>query len=101
MAKSTISRYTPFKYAASAFCTLFPMNGYLYNLIAFVLLGLSDTQRYRGLALQCFQAEQQCIQQTLCKKRFAIFPSPDGMSFTKLPLAENNLIIPGQGKFGK
>jgi hypothetical protein len=31
-----------------------------------------------------------------CKKRFAVFPSPDGMSLTKLPLAGNILIIPGQ-----
>ncbi len=36
-----------------------------------------------------------------CKKRFAVFTSPDGMSLTKLPLAGNNLIIPGQGEFGK
>jgi hypothetical protein len=28
----------------------------------------------------------------------AVFPSPDGMSPTKLPLARNNLIIPGQGE---
>jgi hypothetical protein len=36
-----------------------------------------------------------------CKKRFAVFPSPDGMSLTKLPLGGNKLIIPGQGEFGK
>ncbi len=35
-----------------------------------------------------------------CKKRFAIFPSPAGMSLTKLSLAGNNLIIPGQREFG-
>jgi hypothetical protein len=29
-----------------------------------------------------------------CKKRLAVFPSPDRMSLTKLPLAGNNLIIP-------
>jgi hypothetical protein len=34
-----------------------------------------------------------------CKKRFAIFPSPAGMSLTKLSLAGDNLIIPGQGEF--
>jgi hypothetical protein len=34
------------------------------------------------------------------KKRLAIFPSPAGMSQTKLSLAENNLIISGQGEFG-
>jgi hypothetical protein len=28
-----------------------------------------------------------------CKKRFTVFPSPDGISLTKLPLAGNNLII--------
>ena len=32
-----------------------------------------------------------------CKKRLAIFPSPAGMSLTKLSLALN-LIIPGQGR---
>jgi hypothetical protein len=41
------------------------------------------------------------------KKRLAVFPSPAGMSLTKLSLAKNNLIkfgnliIPGQGEFGK
>jgi hypothetical protein len=32
-----------------------------------------------------------------CKKRLAVFPSP----FTKLSLAGKNLIITGQGEFGK
>jgi hypothetical protein len=36
-----------------------------------------------------------------CKKRFAIFPSPAGMSLTKLSLAGNNLNIPVQGEFGQ
>jgi hypothetical protein len=36
-----------------------------------------------------------------CKKRLAVFPSPDEMSLTKLPLAGNNFILPGQGEFGK
>jgi hypothetical protein len=31
-----------------------------------------------------------------CKKRLAVFPSPAGMSLTKLSLGGNNLIIPGQ-----
>ncbi len=35
------------------------------------------------------------------KKRFAIFPSPAGMSLTKLSLAGNNLIIPAQREFVK
>jgi hypothetical protein len=35
------------------------------------------------------------------KKRLAVFPSPAGMSLTKLSLAGNNLILPGQGEFGK
>ncbi len=35
-----------------------------------------------------------------CKKRFAVLPSPSGKSRIKLPLARNNLIIPGQGEFG-
>jgi hypothetical protein len=36
-----------------------------------------------------------------CKKRLAIFPSPARMSLPKLYLAGKNLIIPGQGEFGK
>ncbi len=35
------------------------------------------------------------------KKRFAIFPSPAGMSLIKLYPAGNNLIIPGLGEFGQ
>jgi hypothetical protein len=38
---------------------------------------------------------------THCKKKLAIYPSPAGMSLTKLSLAGNSLIIPGQGEFGK
>jgi hypothetical protein len=36
-----------------------------------------------------------------CKKRFAIFPSPAGMSLTKLSQDGNTLIIPAQGDFGQ
>jgi hypothetical protein len=36
---------------------------------------------------------------THCKKMFAIFPSPGGMSLIKLSLDGNNLIIPVQGEF--
>ncbi len=35
-----------------------------------------------------------------CKKRFVIFPSPAGVSLTKLSVAGNDLVIPGQGEFG-
>jgi hypothetical protein len=35
-----------------------------------------------------------------CKKRLAIFPSPAGMSLTKLSLIRNNFIFPAQGEFG-
>jgi hypothetical protein len=35
------------------------------------------------------------------KKGDRLFPSPAGMSLTKLSLAGNNLSIPGQGEFGK
>jgi hypothetical protein len=34
------------------------------------------------------------------KKKMIVFPVPAGMSLTKLSLAGNNLIIPGQGEFG-
>jgi hypothetical protein len=37
----------------------------------------------------------------LCKKRFSVFPSPARKSLTKLSLAGNTLIIPGQREFGK
>jgi hypothetical protein len=36
--------------------------------------------------------------QILCKNRLAFFTSPAGMSLTKLSLAGNNSIFPGQGK---
>jgi hypothetical protein len=36
-----------------------------------------------------------------CKKSLTIFPSPVGMSLTKLSLDVNNLLIPVQGQFGK
>ncbi len=37
-----------------------------------------------------------------CKKRLLlIFPSPGGVSLTKLLLAGNNKIFPGQGEFGQ
>jgi hypothetical protein len=35
------------------------------------------------------------------KKRLATFPSPAGMSFTKLSLGGNNLIIPAQREFDR
>ncbi len=35
-----------------------------------------------------------------CEKRLATFPSPAGMSLTKLSLAGNNQIIFRQGEFG-
>jgi len=46
-------------------------------------------------------AGMECVRERLhCKKRLAIFPSPDGMSPTKLSLRGNNSIIPAQGEFG-
>ncbi len=39
------------------------------------------------------------VPQLHCKKSLSFFPSPAWMSLTKLPLAGNNLIIPGQGEF--
>jgi hypothetical protein len=35
------------------------------------------------------------------KKSFSIFPSPAGMSLTKVSLGGNNFLIPAQGEFGK
>ncbi len=34
-----------------------------------------------------------------CKKELAIFPSPAGMSLTKLSLGGKNYIIPAQDEF--
>ncbi len=34
-----------------------------------------------------------------CKKKVSLFPSPAGMSMTKLSLGRNNQIIPVQGEF--
>ncbi len=48
--------------------------------------------------LNCFLLDSIVCQH--CKKRLAIFPSPAGMSLTKLSPAGNNLIIPGRGEFG-
>ncbi len=39
--------------------------------------------------------------QSHCKKELAVFPSPAGMSLTKLFLGGNNLIFPAQGEFGQ
>jgi hypothetical protein len=36
-----------------------------------------------------------------CKNRLGIFPSPAGMSLTKLSLGGNNLIILGQRELGQ
>jgi hypothetical protein len=41
------------------------------------------------------------IKRLHCKKWLLIFPSLAGMSLTKLSLAWNNKIIPGQWEFGK
>jgi hypothetical protein len=35
-----------------------------------------------------------------CKKMLSVFPSPTGMSLTKLSLPGNNLISPAQEEFG-
>jgi hypothetical protein len=43
-----------------------------------------------------------CVQLPLhCKKRSAVFPSPAGMSLTKVSLAGNNDVPAGDGKIGK
>jgi hypothetical protein len=47
-----------------------------------------------------FRANTAIFKGVHCKKRLAIFPSPAGMSLTKISLAGNNLIIPGQKEFG-
>ncbi len=39
--------------------------------------------------------------QSYTVKKVIHFPDPAGMSLTKISLAVNNLIIPGQGEFGK
>jgi hypothetical protein len=53
----------------------------------------SGTYRYRSLYPQ--------VTLLHCKKRLAVSLSQARMSLTKLSLAENNLIFPGQGEFGR
>ncbi len=43
----------------------------------------------------CSVIRMQCI---TVKKGLAVFPSPAGMSLTKLSLCRNNLVIPGWGR---
>ncbi len=40
------------------------------------------------------------LKNVLACKKGIVFPSPAGMSLTKLSLAGNNLVIPGQEEFG-
>ncbi len=54
-----------------------------------------------NIITSCASFISKLLEHLHCKKRVAVFPSPDGMSLTKLPLAWNNLIIPGQGEYGK
>jgi hypothetical protein len=51
-----------------------------------------------GLESQCRKAKSE--ERRSKKKRLAIFPSPAGMSLTKLFLARNDYIIPRHGEFG-
>ncbi len=56
----------------------------------------------RDAGRACYQRKQDTVSNTAaylhCKKRFAIFPSPAGMSLTKLSLGGN---IPAQGEFSQ
>jgi hypothetical protein len=55
-----------------------------------------------GSKFSHFQLLLACVQLPLhCKKRLAVFPSPAGMSLTKLSLAGNNDVPAGDGKIGK
>jgi hypothetical protein len=57
--------------------------------------------RVRRLGTAPLLVTRHPARQVHCKKRFAIFLSPAGMSLTKYSLAGNNLIIPAQGEFSK
>jgi hypothetical protein len=64
--------------------------------------GRKGKQQRPTMQLQSRKGKQQRpTMQLHCKKRLAIFPSPARMSLTKLSLAGKNVIIPGQGEFGK
>jgi hypothetical protein len=57
----------------------------------------SDKQTKRGRELPEVGKSSKHVHR---KKRLAIFPTPAGMSLTKLSLDGNNLIISVQGEFG-
>ncbi len=65
----------------------------------------SEFDRFLGLFIiffffgkLIFKSEPVCSLH--CKKSLTVFPSLARMSLTKLSLAGNNLIFPGQGEFG-
>jgi hypothetical protein len=56
-------------------------------------------QIYPQALLQRYSIQTIHVHILHCIITLPILPSPAGMSLTKLSLAENNLIIPGQGEF--
>jgi hypothetical protein len=60
---------------------------------------MGDKLRQHGNSFFIFHY-MNIIEPPHCKKRLAVFPSPAGMSQTKLSMDGNIQIIPGQGEFG-
>ncbi len=85
---SGIGSYKGFTVTA-AYSFLVRGKGFSHDVMYFWIGGNSDCVR-----------DEICRHLLNCKKRLAIFPSPAGMSLIKLPLAGNNVIVPGQGEFG-
>jgi hypothetical protein len=61
---------------------------------------------YSSLSASCIKLPNLCstkhtLPRIYTEKKLSFFPSPAGMSLTKLSLAGNNLKIPVQGDFGK
>jgi hypothetical protein len=73
------------------------------------LLRCKNTKNVKFFAPSCSRYNffsqlilQKCLKRGYTvKKRLKIFPSPAGMSLTRLSLARNNFIIPGEREFGK
>jgi hypothetical protein len=59
-----------------------------------MLLPIKKDRSFVSAEIQYIEASSYTV------KKVIVFPPPAGMSLTKLSLARNNLILPGQGEFG-
>jgi hypothetical protein len=84
-------------------CALFRRHIKDKKRIAYSLMMTRNIVEVDGKALRCYSVSRQhmALDSIHCKKTLAVFPSPAGMSLTKLSLDGNNLIFPVQGEFGE